>query len=57
MYDKSYCATECDQKDCDRNLKYNKPYTKFFSVTTFDDSNKDHKHCKWKIPGDRSLKI
>ena len=51
MYDKSYCATECKQKDCKRNLKYNKPKTKYYSVTTFDDDNLDefHKDCNWKI--------
>ena len=51
MYDKSYCSTLCDQKDCERNLKYNKPETQYYSVTTFDDSNPDksHKTCKWKI--------
>lgn len=51
MYDKSYCSTPCDQQDCERNLKHNKPGTKYYSVTTFDDSNPDksHKTCKWKI--------
>ena len=51
MYDKSYCSTLCDQKDCERNLKYNKPDTQYYSVTTFDDSNPDksHKSCEWKI--------
>lgn len=51
MYDKSYCATLCEQKDCKRNLRYNKPETQYYSVTTFDDSNPDksHKSCEWKI--------
>lgn len=51
MYDRSYCATFCNQKNCERNLKYNKPKTRYYSVTTFDDSNPDksHKNCKWKI--------
>ena len=51
MYDKSYCSTPCDQKNCERNLKYNKPKTRYYSVTTFDEDNSDksHKNCKWKI--------
>lgn len=49
--DISYCATFCDQADCERNLRFNKPTQKFYSVTTFDDSNLDqaHKTCGWKI--------
>ena len=57
MNDKSYCGTKCDQKDCDRNLEYNTPYTKYFSVTNFDTENENHKNCKYKIPGNRSFKI
>ena len=51
MYDKSYCATECEDCDCERNIKFNKPETRFYSMTTFDDSNPDkmHKRCPWKI--------
>lgn len=51
IYDKSYCSTFCNQKDCERNLRFNKPSTKYYSVTTFDDSNPDveHKSCIWKI--------
>lgn len=51
MSDRSYCSGDCPQKDCERNLKYNKPQTIRFSVTTFDESNPDktHKNCKWKI--------
>ena len=48
MYDKSYCNTVCDQKDCERNLRYHKPLTKYYSVTTFDDAHDDHKNCIWK---------
>lgn len=25
MYDKSYCATECEDSSCERNIKFNKP--------------------------------
>lgn len=51
IYDKSYCSTPCNRKDCERNLKYNKPMTKYYSVTTFDDINldKSHKDCEWRI--------
>lgn len=51
MYDKSYCSTFCDQKDCERNLRFNKPQEKYYSVSTFDDSNPDQNHatCGWKI--------
>lgn len=51
MYDKSYCATECEDSNCERNIKFNKPETRFYSMTTFDDSNPDkmHKRCPWRI--------
>lgn len=51
MGDKSYCSTNCNRKDCARNLKFNKPETKYYSVTTFDDVDPDvsHKNCIWKI--------
>lgn len=49
MYDKSYCSTPCDQKDCERNLRFNKPQGKYYSVTTFDDTHKYHENCLWKI--------
>ena len=49
MYDKSYCYTSCDQHDCERNLKYNKPQTQYYSATMFDIENTNHKNCKWKV--------
>ena len=55
MYDKSYCATECNDKNCERNIKFNKPETRIYSMTTFDDLDEqgnikiNHKNCKWKI--------
>lgn len=57
MYDKSYCSTYCNQKDCERNLRFNKPATKFYSVTTFDDIDPDsnHKHCAWKIKKEEKI--
>lgn len=49
MYDKSYCNTICDQQDCERNLRFNKPKTKYYSVTNFGDSMTNLKYCIWKI--------
>ena len=51
MYDKSYCNCDCSQSDCERNIKYNPPEHRYFSITTFDTDNPDktHKDCKWKI--------
>lgn len=55
MYDKSYCTTECDQQDCERNIRFNKPKEKYYSATTFDDLDEDgnpkydHKNCTWKM--------
>ena len=49
MGDKSYCATFCDQEDCERNVRFNKPTEKYYSMTTFDDVHENHKHCPWKI--------
>ena len=51
MYDKSYCSADCEDETCERNLKFNKPETRIYSVTAFDDSNPDkkHKRCPWRI--------
>lgn len=51
MYDKSYCNCDCPQRDCERNIKYNPPKHRYFSMTTFDTDNPDktHKNCMWKI--------
>lgn len=50
MCDKSYCYTNCNQKDCERNLNYNKPPTNtYYSATTFDIANDIHEKCPWKI--------
>lgn len=54
MNDKSYCCTFCDQQNCERNLRFHKPITRYYSVATFDNSNPDvsHKDCEWKINED-----
>lgn len=55
LVDKSYCSTECEQKRCARNLKYNTPIDKYYSATTFDDLDENgnpktsHEDCKWMI--------
>ena len=49
MCDMSYCSTVCDQKDCIRNIRFNKPAEKYYSITTFDDVHEDHTNCIWKI--------
>lgn len=48
MYDRSYCASECKRRDCERNLKYNKPVTRFYSVSEFDTEAKDDRHIRCK---------
>ena len=56
MKDKSYCGTFCDQKDCKRNLQFNKPDEKYYLVSVFDTNTEDHSNCVWKIydkKGDR----
>lgn len=49
MYDMSYCATLCDQKDCERNFRFNPPDEEYYSMTTFDDVHDDHTNCPWKL--------
>jgi hypothetical protein len=49
MYDKSYCNTVCDQKDCERNLQFNKPDIQYYSVANLDNEHINHKNCEWKI--------
>lgn len=52
MYDCSFCGTECTQKYCERNIKYNKPTERIYSVSYFDEGNPDpsHRTCKHRIP-------
>ena len=55
MWDKSYCATSCDQKDCERNFRFNPPDEEYYSMTTFDDLDENgnvksnHESCIWKV--------
>jgi hypothetical protein len=48
--DISYCATECMQENCKRNLKFWKAPTHIYSVSSFDTKCKDilHSKCKYK---------
>lgn len=46
MYDRSYCATKCTRKNCERNLGYHKPCTRFYSVANFDEKNTDERHIR-----------
>lgn len=48
IYDISYCSTNCNRKNCKRNLKYHKPYTKFYSVVKLDDDkDENHTNCSF----------
>ena len=49
MYDMSWCGTFCDQQDCERNLRFNKPKEKYYSVSNLDSEHTDHKTCPYKI--------
>ena len=57
--DISYCNTNCIQERCKRNLKYWKPPTKFYSVSSFDDECKDviHSKCEHKWLAEEEDKI
>ena len=46
MYDKSYCATKCIRKNCERNLGYHKPCSRIYSVANLDDDCKNLKHIR-----------
>lgn len=54
MYDRSYCSTNCNRRNCERNLKYNKPHTRFYSVSELDsaDVNVNHIRCPFFSPID-----
>jgi len=55
MADISYCNTNCIQENCERNLKFRKPPTKYYSVSNFDSDNPDaiHPHCPHKLIRER----
>lgn len=48
MCDRSYCATECIRKNCERNLTYHKPCARIYSASYFDEDCKDNKHIRCK---------
>lgn len=54
MYDRSYCATKCTRKNCERNLEYHKPRTRIYTVSYFDEDyiNDRHIRCKYFSPID-----
>lgn len=43
MYDRSYCATNCDRKNCERNIKFNKPHTRIYTVSEFDTDRSEER--------------
>lgn len=44
-YDISFCGTQCERKDCRRNLKYNKPdFLQYYSMSMFDEDAKSEQH-------------
>lgn len=49
--DISYCNTNCMNENCERNLRFRKPPTKYYSVCSFDTSDPDalHLKCEWKL--------
>lgn len=46
MYDRSYCSTNCDRKNCERNLKYHKPRSRIYSVSELNSDDKNIKHIR-----------
>ena len=52
MFDKSYCATDCNRRDCERNLKFNQPVTRIYTASYFDSkvSDIDHPNCEDVYP-------
>ena len=53
MIDISFCnCMDCPQWDCQRNLRYYKPETQWYSISTFitkDNTDETHKNCEWKL--------
>lgn len=56
MNDRCYCATDCPQKDCERNLKFHIPTGRNYSVAKFNEDSSDstHETCKWKIKKEKN---
>ena len=52
MLDRSYCATECNRTDCERNLKFHKPENRIYTASMFDNDNPDpmHESCENRYP-------
>lgn len=52
MGDRSYCGTECTNEFCERNMKFNKPRQRIYTVSYFDEDNSDslHRSCEHRIP-------
>lgn len=52
MGDRSYCGTECNNEFCERNMKFNKPGQRIYTVSYFDEDNPDplHRSCDHRIP-------
>lgn len=46
MYDRSYCNTECIRKNCERNLKYQKPCYRIYTVSDLDSDCENSKHLR-----------
>lgn len=46
MHDRSYCSTNCDRKNCERNLKYHKPHSRIYSVSELNNEDKNTKHIR-----------
>ena len=54
MYDRSYCATHCKRKNCERNLGYHKPHSRIYTVSELDSKDTDDRHirCEYFSPID-----
>lgn len=52
MYDRCYCATKCERKNCERNINFNKPCTRVYTVSEFDTDAENTRHirCKYFSP-------
>lgn len=46
MYDRSWCATKCDRKNCERNLGFHKPRSRIYTVSELDAECENTKHIR-----------